>query len=171
MTLPKRQKLLRTVLHSLEKRVLALKSEEGNFGCFMRALGNGENVHPLISAAIQGEKWHWPPAGSNKLEAVQSAVSFLIHPQLVIIDSVSRNPGSDGQFPARSAWQFNKSKPQTIEMERDVNLICAICKCADEEEMRIYKDQRRTSSQPIMVGDSADGRKRPITVGDSALVT
>lgn len=28
----------------------------------------------------------------------------------------------------------NKSKPQTIEMERDVNLICAICKCADEEK-------------------------------------
>ncbi|KAJ6881721.1 hypothetical protein NC651_028351 [Populus alba x Populus x berolinensis] len=118
MTLPKRQKLFRTALLPLEKRVLALKSEEGNFGCFMRALGgsvslisnqtlrsigNGENVHPLISAAIQGEKWHWPPAGSNKLEAVQSATSFLIHPQLVIMDSVSRNPGSGGQFPARNA--------------------------------------------------------------------
>lgn len=30
----------------------------------------------------------------------------------------------------------NNSKPQTIEMERDINLICVIWKCADEE-MRI----------------------------------
>jgi hypothetical protein len=57
----------------------------------------------MLSAAIQGEKWHWPPAGSNKLEAVHSAISFLIHPQLVIMDSVPWNPVSDGQFPARSA--------------------------------------------------------------------
>jgi hypothetical protein len=32
--------LFRTVLHPLEKRVLALKSEEGNFGCFMRNIWN-----------------------------------------------------------------------------------------------------------------------------------
>ncbi|KAG6753817.1 hypothetical protein POTOM_041817 [Populus tomentosa] len=105
MTLSKRQKLFRTALLPLEKRVLALKSEEGNFGCFMRALGG--------SVLCTSLKRRTELAGTNCCIVHQSVDRF-------------------GQ---------NKSKPQTIEMERDVNLICAICKCADEEEMRIYKDR------------------------------
>ncbi|KAG6752848.1 hypothetical protein POTOM_042888 [Populus tomentosa] len=91
MTLPKRQKLFRT------------KSDLESNTALNRQWRKCSPSNTKLSAAIQGEKWRWPPAGSNKLEAVQSAISFLIHPQLVIMDSVSLNPGSDGQFPARSA--------------------------------------------------------------------
>jgi hypothetical protein len=37
---------------------------------------------------------------------MQNALCSLIHPEPLMMDCVSWNLGSDGQFSARSAWQF-----------------------------------------------------------------
>ncbi|KAG6746762.1 hypothetical protein POTOM_049128 [Populus tomentosa] len=59
----------------------SLLNSESDLGSNSGLSGNGENVYP-------------------------NALCSLVHPQPLTMDCVSWNLGSDGQFSARSAWQF-----------------------------------------------------------------